>query len=166
MRNPINNIVNAINLLTKAIKNVKIISSLAHAIFYISSSAGTTCTVAGTCYQVAGTYATEESSDFSISAGVITYNGTSAAKFHIFVSMGLSSDTNNTVINYCTAVNGVTNTHLSMRTKIAILNDVSAMSNIAAYTLQPGDTIAIHMSSDKTGAVVTAEKLVIDIQPI
>ncbi len=162
----IHNIVNAINLLTRAIKDVRITSSLANGFYYISSSAGTTCTLADTFYKILGTYGAIEHTDFSVSGQTITYNGTKTAKFLLNVSVSMIADTLNVVASYSPAVNGSVNANLILTRKIGGIGDVGSLSGSGPFHLDPGDELEIHVACDNAGTVLTAEKMLISIQPI
>lgn len=160
-------IVNAINLLTQAIKGVRIYQAIAKAFYYISASAGTTLTVAGTYYIIAGTYGTyDESEEFSISSGVITYNGDDPLTCYVNISVCGTCDTNNVVMRLAPAINSSAITSLATQRKIATGADVGQLNGGGYFTLDKGDTLEAQVAGDSAGAVFTACQCLISITPI
>lgn len=150
--------------LVQVMRNVTIRASRAIGFFYISASAGTTCTVVGTFYKIAGTYGTVQSDNFTMSAsGTLTYNGIVPASFFLHVSVSMISDTNNVIVGYSPAVNGVVDTRLILTRKVSTLGDVGSLSGAGPFDLSPGDEIEIHVSADSAGAVLTANQMLISI---
>lgn len=156
------NIVNAINRLVEAIKAVVVIHSVASAFYYISSSAGTTITVANTYYKIAGTYASINEDKFEITAGgTIKYIGDKPALVRLAVAVSMSSDTNNVIAKYCPAINSSTDSRLALTRKIATLGDVGSLTGAGTFTLEKDDEVEVHVTCDVAGAVLTAEQMLI-----
>lgn len=167
MPKQLQNIVNAINLLTQAIKGVRIIKAVGGGMWYISSSAGTTITIADTFYRVAGTYGTIVAELFSMSSsGLLTYIGDKPIDIFFTASISISSNTNNVLAEFSPAINGVVDPRLVLIRKISTAGDVGTLSGSGLATLLPGDEVEVKVTCGNAGAILTAEKMIISIHSV
>jgi len=156
------NIVNAINLLTKALKCVRIIPVIIECCYYISSVVGTTITVAGTYYKILGTTSEGCAMDgCTHSNNRLTYTGDNEAVFTYIANGSFICDTNNTVVTFAPAVNGVAIPSASIDHKIGTGADVVAASVAGRLTLAKGDYFEMFVTCDNVGAVVTLNKMIV-----
>ena len=156
-----NNIVNALNLIAKAILTVRITSAISNFYYYISSSAGTTVTTAGTYYKVAGTTAYKSLENFTHEDNKLTYTGTRPALVTITGNVSFSSDTSNILVTMAGAINGTVDPLGSSTHTLGVSGYVANVSGIALVTMQPGDYFELYCTCDNSGSIVTAEKLTI-----
>ena len=155
------NIVNAINRITEALQCVVISACGTLASFYLSATAPTTVTVAGTYYKIAGTTVKNKALNFDHANNKLTYTGTKPIILHIEAAISFSSDTNNVVAKGCVAVNGVALTNSEMEMKVLTGSDISCIAIHWEVELEPNDYVELFCTCDNAGAVLTATKMVV-----
>ena len=157
----LSNIVNAINLLTKAMKCAVITGCGTLASFYLSATAGTTIIAAGTYYKIQGTTVKNKALNFDHANNKLTYTGTRPATIKIDVSGSFTSDTNNVVVKACPAVNGVALTNAEIERKILTGADIGGLSFHWEVELLPDDYLEVYITCDNAGTVLTVRKMVV-----
>lgn len=156
----ISNIVNAINLLTKTMKCVSISCLGTLASFYLSATAPTTITVAGTFYKVAGTTVKNKAVDFTHSNNRLTYTGAKPVVVKIDVSGSFTSNTNNVTVKACPALNGVALTNAEIERKILVGTDIRGLSFHWEVELTTNDYLEVFITCDSAGAILTVSRMV------
>ena len=158
----LSNIVNAINLLTKALKCVRVVPVIVECCYYISGIVATTITVAGTYYKILGTTSEGCSMDgCTHSNNRLTYTGDDEAVFTYIASGSFICNTNNTIVTFAPAVNGVAIPSASIDHKIGTGADVVAAAVAGRITLTKDDYFEMFMTCDQAGAVVTLNKMIV-----
>lgn len=156
-----NNIVNAINLLTKAIKCVRIVPVILQCCYYISGIVATTITVAGTYYKIAGTTTSACLDGCTHANNKLTYTGDDDVVATFIAAGSFISDTNNVVVTFAPAVNGVALPNSSIDHKIGTGADVVACSVAGRVPLSKDDYFEMFVTCDTVGAVITLNKMTV-----
>lgn len=157
------NIVNAINLLTKALKCVKVSPVIAHFYYYLVATAGTTITAAGTFYKIAGTTNLISGDKFTHSNNKVVYGngGTGINVMTIHASLSFISNTNNVTVQIAGAINGVVDTKTVIERKVGTGADVGHLSAHMLLEVEEGDYFEMFATCDVAGAILTAQKMVL-----
>lgn len=162
MTRALSNIVNAINQLTKALKCVRVVPVIIECCYYISGIVATTITNAGTYYKIAGTTSEGCSMDgCTHSNNRLTYTGEDTAVFTYIANGSFVCDTNNTIVTFAPAVNGVAIPSASIDHKIGTGADVVAASVAGRLTLEKDDYFEMFVTCNNAGAVVTLNKMIV-----
>jgi len=160
----LNNIVNAINLLTQAIRCVRIVPVSAYAYAYLSATAPTTITVANTFYKIAGVTTAILNEKFTHTNNRLTYIGEPDQLFRISVGLSVTSDTGSQLIKYCAAINGVAIPHSQLSHKTgATGSDVIALAGQKMIEMKKDDYLEVFITCDNAGVELTAEYMTITI---
>ena len=137
-----------------------------HAGMYISSTASTTITVAGTYYKMAGTTTSTALLRFTMPTNNrLTYTGTRSRHFHIVGQTSISPDAgNNQTLGIQiwhwddSAGSGSLLTHSIARTIMASA-DTFQMATHADVALDTNDYIELHVTNETSTNGVTAENM-------
>jgi len=101
-------------------------------------------------------YTTEafaNSSNFSITGGVITYTGSKDILLEVNLSMSLQSDTNNTTVIIALAKNGVEDKGIRSSRKMSSTTDTGSISVSSSILISTNDIIKWTIKADQTAIV-------------
>lgn len=133
--------------------------------YYVSSSSGTTITVADTYYKMAGTTTERgEIKDFTHTDNRLTYNGKNDKRFHINISHSSSYNSGAAIeAHYAIAVNGAVETPSIIDRKLSTPTDHGAASNNWKVTLSEDDYIEVWVTADRSGVVLTGDHVMVTV---
>ncbi len=131
---------------------------------FISTSAATTMTLVDTYYEVAGT--TTLSSvvrDFDMPAnGRLRYTAAPTRRTTVAGTISMTSDTNNQVIGFKLAKNGVVNDNTIVTRKVGTGSDVGNVMLAGAFSLAQNDYVSCFIENQTSaGTTVTLEHMVL-----
>lgn len=129
---------------------------------YISASAATTISVAGTYYKAAGTTTlsatVEEVSDGSVNNRLV-YTGTPDRHFHIVATVSMTAASNNQIIGLKLAKNGTVLDESVTRRAVSTGADVGSTAIHADAMMSTNDYIELFVTNETSTASVTVTNM-------
>lgn len=129
---------------------------------YLSATAGTTTTVAGTYYYLAGTFTNETMNEFAIVGDTLTYQGSDGLAL-VALTASFTTDVANAEITVALKKNGVIEVNSEMTVEIGATTDITSLALVDLLNLSTDDNVSIWIKSDQAGAVITAQKVTTSI---
>jgi len=124
---------------------------------YISTPAGTTCTLADTYYFLEGTFTNEVLEQWEITPP-LTYKGGCTCKFEVQANASVSSDTANNLLTLAFFKNGVLQANSEMSVYIKNTSELYTIPTVDVIEFEPDDNVEIRVKASQAGSVITAEK--------
>ncbi len=138
--------------------------NVSHAEHYISATAATVISNTDDFFIVNGTFTHSViGTDFTHSAGRLTYTGARTKMFHIFASWSFSSGSVNQDVQMGVRKSGVIVTASIITRRLAVANDVGSSAMHAMITLATDDIIDIAVRNTTGSNNVTFDKLTLGV---
>lgn len=137
-------------------------SSLApHGSLYMASPVETVINTQGVYEKVNGvTAATADSYLITAdTAGRLTYTGASPRHFHLVASVSMTCESNNQILSFRMALNGVTMPESQLRRKVGTGTDIGSTALHADAMLSQGDYLELYVANNTSAANVTIQDL-------
>lgn len=126
---------------------------------YVSTSAATTITIAGTYYKAAGTTtAVNLSSDFTMPANNrLQYNGASPRHMHIAATLSMTTAGTNDILGVALAVDDSVLTHSIIRRFVGTGSDIGSTALHGDVMLSSGSYIEVFVTNVSAAETVTLD---------
>lgn len=134
-----------------------------HGSIYMVTPAATSIVTPGTYYKAAGTTAASDgTSAYEFTLGTnnrLTYTGATTKHAHLVCSLSMTCASNNQILGFAIARDGVVLQHSLLRRKVGTGADVGAVALHADCALAPNDYLELFVTNDTSTAAVTVTKM-------